>query len=67
MKILKRLKNLWELSEYTLSDFQKVDFEGPIGTKSINRSLDKPTKQHQMATIIKLRPKDEIEEILKNG
>lgn len=69
MNIIKRLKNLWEISEidpkkYSIG-FKFTDWVEP--QYSTIKTVNTIGNSENKATIIKLRPKDEIDEILKNN
>lgn len=66
MSFWRRLKNLWILSEYSIPEIGESISNKPTGTKIVQSLYKEPEQKFQVATIIKLRPKDEIEEILKN-
>ncbi len=61
MNIIQRLKNLWILSEFKVPQIG----EKPVEKTFVATELWKEPKPHQMAQIIHRKPKDELEEILK--
>lgn len=63
MNLIKRLKNLWKLSEWEIPEWNKKDFD--VGT--VITSLVKPPEKSKMAQIIKRKTIDEVEEILKEN
>lgn len=69
MNFFKRLKNIWTLSEFEPQLDEKLE----IGTKVVQNIIKKPENPRTMATIIKLRPTNPVEEALsqvneeKNG
>lgn len=66
MNLLKRLKNLWNWSEIEAYKQEKVARVKQHMSHPDNWDKDFVFIPKNQAIIIKLRPKDEIEEILKN-
>ncbi len=64
MSVWKRLKNLWKWSEFEPNTDNKPL---EVGTKVVQTLIKKPDSIRPQATIIKLKPKDEIEQILKEN
>lgn len=59
MTIWKRIKNLWIFSEYEIPQINQAIF--PTGTR-VTSLIKKP---NQMAQIIRMKPKDEVDEALE--
>ena len=60
MNLLKRLKNLWELSRFDITEFDNK----PVITQIEDKLVVAHTEKSHMAQIIKLR-EDPVEEALK--
>jgi hypothetical protein len=61
MNLARRIKNLWRLSEYEVTQ-SKEEFDNlPVGTK-VSPIVKKP----QMAQIIKVNRKDPIDEFIES-
>ncbi len=76
MKLLKRLRNLWQLSKYKPGDFLYPTYSASsenftleqaskIEPGSVAIFQPKPIKKPGMAVIIKTREKDPIEELVE--
>jgi hypothetical protein len=66
MSIWKRIKTLWALSNFEITEFDNKLCITKQNDELVYARPVENTKTFQPAQIIKLRPKDEIEEILKN-
>lgn len=66
MRLLKRFKNLWQLSRFEITEFDNQLVITKRNDELVFARPEKTEKSRKEAIIIKLRPKDEIEQILKS-